>query len=95
MTCCSIGSVVIETQVQPGTETEMTSGEAVKKLEAYVEKEGAFMVNGQELRAVPGSLETKTYAEMKKLRTTKIVVGVIFGLLGLAALIAIVVCCMR
>lgn len=59
---------------------------------------GDMIVNGKYLKPVPQTLTAKSVVREKEgglAPSTKIVLGVVFGLIGVAIIIAIIVICVR
>ena len=82
------------------TGDESNTDDAFKNLETFMESGKPMRVNGKELPTMGETLEAeKVTVEQEEdggLRdSTKIVLGVVFGLIGVAIIIAIIVICVR
>lgn len=95
------GSVVVKFTLAPATDGAITE-KAVDNLKGFLlEPSENLQINGKEMPLVPKSLKTTSIKSQKAddvtglALTTKIVLGVVFGLIGIAIIIAIIVICMR
>lgn len=86
----------------PADEKALTTDDAINNLQKFLEQDNkSLRIKGEELTMTPGSLKTSAVVQQKEEEvvglplTTKIVLAVVFGLIGIAIIVAIVVICMR
>ena len=89
----------------PGEKDQATTNDAVNGLETFLaDDQKNLKINGKSLPMTPGSLKTTSVDRQTDTQeeevtglplTTKIVLAVVFGLIGIAIIIAIIVICMR
>lgn len=80
-----------------------STDEAKAKLEDHLVNGGELEINGKKLQLIDGTLTSKSEATATEEEkpshgislTTKIVLGVVFGLIGLGIIVAIIVICLR
>lgn len=101
------GSVDVKFTIGPGEGNEATTSNAVGDLQNFLVDDSSqgVEINGQALPMAQGSLKTTSVerlndeSEKEQVTglplTTKIVLAVVFGLIGVAIIIAIIVICMR
>lgn len=101
------GSIDVKFTLAPGETDDSTTNEAVSDLQNFLSDENKDLrLRGETLKMAPGSLKTTSVetptgnsSERDPVTglplTTKIVLAVVFGLIGIAIIIAIIVICMR
>lgn len=101
----ALGSVAVEFTVEPSEDgSGPTTDEARAKLEDHLSNGGGLEINGKELRLIDGTLtstaESKAGVKPEPERqgisvAAKIALSVVFGLIGLAIIITIIVIVLR
>lgn len=89
----------VDFTLAPAEDTDTTNtNEAVKNLETFMDSNQKMEVNGNSLPTMKESLKRAAVGGQEETglrQSTKIVLGVVFGLIGVAIIIAIIVICLR
>lgn len=101
-----LGSIKVEMEIEPADGDTGSADDAVSRLEDHLSSGKPLAINGKELKVVGGSISKKSASkndrqeespkeEEEDNHTLEIVLGVVFGLIGLAIIIAIIVIVLR